>query len=569
MKYEEISQQILDGVGGRNNVQTLDHCATRLRFILKDKSLLNKKAIEQIKGILGIAEEQEFQVVLGKEVKKIYKILVQEKGVHGIKRADEPVYNTSPTWRIAFFTLNNTATNMYMFSMMYVSYYATGIAGLGVALIGVILTAMRLWDGITDPIIGFFIDKTNGKYGKFRPFMIAGNIILGVMVLIIYNTTHLIPEEFRLLYFILMYALYIIGYTCQTACTKAGQACMTNDPKMRPKFGLFDSIFNSVIMTGVTLLISNYLVPKYGGFSNQSIFTELNIIAISLSALFTIMAVIGIWKKDRTEFFGLGEKGVQVKFKDYWPVLKGNRALQMLIIAASTDKLAMSVATNATVAIMLFGIIIGDFALSGLMGLIVLLPTVLLVMIGTRFAQKSGQKKALVFGTWVSIISHIALLLFLWFGDPTQIRLNNFGIMTIGFILLYTISKGAIAISGAFVIPMISDCADYETSISGRFVPGMMGTLFSFIDKLISSFSTTIITLSVAAIGFTTTLPDVTDSVTPALFWLTMFLFIGMPICGWVASLISMKFYPLDKKKMTEVQEKIAAVKAAATEENV
>lgn len=569
MKYEEISQQILDGVGGRNNVQTLDHCATRLRFILKDESLLNKKAIEQIQGVLGIAEEQEFQVVLGKEVKKIYKILVQEKRVHGIKRADEPVYNTSPTWRIAFFTLNNTATNMYMFSMMYVSYYATGIAGLGVALIGVILTAMRLWDGITDPIIGFFIDKTNGKYGKFRPFMIAGNIILGVMVLIIYNTTHLIPEEFRLLYFILMYALYIIGYTCQTACTKAGQACMTNDPKMRPKFGLFDSIFNSVIMTGVTLLISNYLVPKYGGFSNQSIFTELNIIAISLSALFTIMAVIGIWKKDRTEFFGLGEKGVQVKFKDYWPVLKGNRALQMLIIAASTDKLAMSVATNATVAIMLFGIIIGDFALSGLMGLIVLLPTVLLVMLGTRFAQKSGQKKALVFGTWVSIISHIALLLFLWFGDPTQIRLNNFGIMTIGFILLYTISKGAIAISGAFVIPMISDCADYETSISGRFVPGMMGTLFSFIDKLISSFSTTIITLSVAAIGFTTTLPDVTDSVTPALFWLTMFLFIGMPIFGWVASLISMKFYPLDKKKMTEVQEEIAAVKKAATEENV
>ena len=57
-------------------------------------------------------------------------------------------------------------------------------------------------------------------------------------------------------------------------------------------------------------------------------------------------------------------------------------------------------------------------------------------------------------------------------------------------------------------------------------------------------------------------LPKVGDPLTPGIFWLTMFLFFGMPILGWVASLIAMKFYPLDKEKMEEVQLKIADIKA-------
>lgn len=77
-------------------------------------------------------------------------------------------YHRAKQWQIAFFAMNNSATNAYMFLMTYISYYATGIAGLGVAIIGIISTAIRLWDGVTDPIVGFFIDRTNGKFGFYR-----------------------------------------------------------------------------------------------------------------------------------------------------------------------------------------------------------------------------------------------------------------------------------------------------------------------------------------------------------------------------------------------------------------
>lgn len=560
MNYKGISQQILDGVGGKDNIKSLDHCATRLRFQLKDVSLANATTLKSMEGVLDVVNDDEYQIVIGYKVKKVYEALCN-LGVRGMKEGEE-VYNTCSTWRLGFFALNNAATNAYMFAMGYVANYATGVAGLLVTIIGTVLTTMRIFDGFTDPIVGYLIDKTDGKFGKFRPYIVIGNIILAVTALLIFFTLHLVPENLRLIYFIGCYTVYILGYTCQTACTKAGQACMTNDPKQRPKFGLFDAIYNAVLMSGVTIFVSNYLVKKYeGGFSNVGLYQELVIVMVILSAILTLLAVIGIWTKDRTEFFGLGKQAVKVKFKDYWTVLKGNRPLQMLIVAASTDKIALSAGTNATVGIMLFGIVIGDYGLSGSLSIITILPTVLITWLGMKYAQKVGQKKALVGGTWLSMIMFTLLFLLFWLGDPSQIRLNNLGFMTIAFLIVYILARGVMSVSSAFVIPMISDCADYESYKSGRFVPGMMGTLFSFIDKLISSFATTIVSFSVAAIGFTTAMPNVGDPLTEGLFWVTMALFIGLPMLGWIASIIAMKFYSLDKEKMEEIQHHIQKVK--------
>lgn len=474
-------------------------------------------------------------------------------------------YNRAKTWQMGCFVLNNAATNLYMFGMGYVSYYVVGIAGLSVAVISVILTSMRIWDGFTDPVIGYWIDKTDGKFGKFRPFMIAGNIILAVFMILIFKTTHLVPESFRLIYFVLLYGLYIIGYTFQTACTKSGQACLTNDPKQRPTFTLFDSIYNAILMTGLMVVVTSYLVPKFGGFTTE-LFDVLLIIVIGGSAVMTALAVAGIWEKDRTEFFGLGAKAVKTRFRDYWPVLKGNRAIQMLIFAASSDKLALSIAGNASILIMLYGIVMGNYALAGSIGMITLVPNFIIVFFGIQYARKLGQKKAVVLSTWLCIIFSLMLLALLALGDPTQINLSNLGFMTVGFIVLLILQKGATSISGGIVIPMIADCADYETYQSGRFVPGMMGTLFSFVDKLISSLATTIVGLILVSIGYATTLPQPTDASSPTIFWITMFLFIGMPIIGWVCTLIAMKFYPLTQEKMAVIQDRIAEIKAESAE---
>ena len=88
-----------------------------------------------------------------------------------------------------------------------------------------------------------------------------------------------------------------------------------------------------------------------------------------------------------------------------------------------------------------------------------------------------------------------------------------------------------------------------------------------FVDKFISSFSSTIATLSVAAIGYTTVMPQPNDPTSTPILILTIIMTLGMPILGWLCTIFAMKFYPLTKEKMEEIRVEIAAIKAKAMQE--
>ena len=81
-----------------------------------------------------------------------------------------------PLWRIAGYALNNTATNVYLMMMNYATYYLMGWVGVGMMVASSLTMMMRIWDGVTDPFVGFMVDKTNSKFGKNRPFIVIGQI---------------------------------------------------------------------------------------------------------------------------------------------------------------------------------------------------------------------------------------------------------------------------------------------------------------------------------------------------------------------------------------------------------
>lgn len=77
MKNEELAKLILENVGGAKNIKNLTHCVTRLRFTLYDDKKANKKAIENLDGVLGVQEQGgQFQVIVGSKVNKVYQELI-------------------------------------------------------------------------------------------------------------------------------------------------------------------------------------------------------------------------------------------------------------------------------------------------------------------------------------------------------------------------------------------------------------------------------------------------------------------------------------------------------------
>ena len=476
-----------------------------------------------------------------------------------------------PLWRIAGYALNNTATNVYLMMMNYATYYLMGWVGVGMMVASSLTMMMRIWDGVTDPFVGFMVDKTNGKFGKNRPFIVIGQIILCVA----FHVTHKLPQGVRFPFYVVVLMVYYLGYTCQCVVTKSAQSCVTNDPKQRPMFASFDGVYNTLVFAILGIIIPR-IANSYndvGGYASLEFFDTLWKMTAVMSAIFTIIAVISIAPKDRSEFFGTG-KPVKVGLKDYWDTLKNNRAIQMLVLSASTDKLGSS-AKSSAVMVAMFACIAGSNLLqSNVTGLVTIPSTIVCFLFISFFATRLGQRKAMLIGSVGGLITN-GILAALWlFGDPTTMTSNpetgalNWGYFLIIYLVFTIVTAGFQGISGNIVIPMTADCADYEVYRTGKYVPGLMGTLFSFVDKLVSSFAPMVAGIMFSMCGFTDHNPVMGDPVTPGLRMGVVFCAYGMIMIGLVCNLIAMKFYPLTKEKMEEIQDEVAQIKMKTMAEN-
>ena len=476
--------------------------------------------------------------------------------------------NRAKPYQLVLFPLNNGATNVYyVLVLSYIATFGSKVLALSMIFASVMVTGMRLFDAVTDPIIGALMDRTNGKFGKFRPFMVIGNLIMAVSILALYCLTPLIPDTMmwaRYAMFVALYAVWVIGYTFQTSCTRSGQTVLTNDPKQRPLFTIFNTV-GSLLGMGAMQFFAPILAKNYeGGYASAGFFRTLAPVGIVISILLTILAIIGIWEKDQPKYFGIGgEKTEKLKVSEYVQIIKENKPMQRLMVAGAGCKLALSIATNTTVLCMLYGCMMGNY--DGLylpmmvLGYVFSVPFFLLTV---RTSQKKGQKASLMRYVSVALVCYVGVfvLLLLWKQDSAAFSLSLLGegglsinLYTVLFILLFGIGYGAYYATADMPIPMVADCSDYETYQSGKYIPGIMGTLFSLVDKLVSSLSATVVGVAVSFIGLES-LPTQYDPYTPGMNVVVIVLFCVIPMVAWAATLIAMKGYSLTGEKMKEIQ---------------
>ena len=271
--------------------------------------------------------------------------------------------NRAKLYQLVLFPLNNGATNVYFVLILsYVAQFGSSVLKLGM-FASIMVTVMRVCDAVTDPIIGAMMDRTSTRIGKFRPFMIIGSAIMAVSVIMLYVLLPLIPESMmalRYIGFTAVYFIWVIGYTFQTSCTRAGQTVLTNDPNQRPMFTIFNTI-GSMLGMGVMQFLIPLVKAMYdvkdeagvlisSGYANPALYRIIAPIGIAVSVLLTILAIIGIAEKDRPEYYGIGgAKQEKVKFSEYAQIIKENKPMQRLMVAGAGCKLALAIATNTTV----------------------------------------------------------------------------------------------------------------------------------------------------------------------------------------------------------------------------
>ncbi len=558
--------------------------------------------------------------------------------------------NRAKQWQIALFPFNNAATNVYFAFYNYFVYWAvlylTGnvwasiggvIAASGLA-IGVSTFAsiyapiMRIFDGITDPILGGIMDKTKSRFGKFRPYMVIGNVMLAFSVLLMMIVGQFVPNSLAPLQWFLYcisYIIYVLGYTCQCAVTKAGQTCLTNDPQQRSQFVIWNMIgmIGSIVLVNVMangiltvpeicskgLIVYETSVAD-GGLTVAELisrWTESNIdysniadqldpnktytylsgaaygkqfyyimvpFVIIVSAIYTVMAVAAIAEKDKPEFWGVSTEK-PAKFRDYVDILKNNKEMRWLVLSSGFNKLASTVSTSGAVAFLVYGCLMGDYN-----GLYIPFYALCFVFMGIFFmwgsitAGRKGQKRGVAQFTAFAFLFYIGVLIMLCIynhEDPAT-HLSLFSMeggfhltinaYTIIFIILYGCGYGAFNCCDNLTIPMVADCTDYETYRSGNYLPGIMGTIFSLIDKLISALQTLLLQLFIVLlVPGLNALPAEGTPYMEGMQLSAIICFCLLPMAAWAITIFAMTRYGLSGKRLQEIQAVNAVRKAAVS----
>lgn len=491
------------------------------------------------------------------------------KGTSGLNRAKP--------YQLVLFPLNNGATNVYFVLILsYVAQFGSSILHLGI-FASIMVTVMRVCDAITDPIIGAMMDRTSTRIGKFRPFMILGSAVMALSVITLYMLLPLIPETMmavRYVSFTVVYFIWVLGYTFQTSVTRAGQTVLTNDPNQRPMFTIFNTV-GSLLGMGIMQFLIPLIKAMYdvkdaagnvitSGYANPMVYCIITPIGIGISVLLTILAIIGIAEKDRPEFYGLGGKQEKVKLSEYLTIIKANKPMQRLMVAGAGCKLALAIATNTTVLLALYGIVMGNYNSLYLpmmvLGYVCAVPFFLLSM---RTSQKKGQRASLIRYVSVALICYVGVLVLLLisdYGNPSLMLSFPFkggsaiNLYTVLFIVFFGVGYGAYYATADMPIPMVADCSDYETYRSGKYIPGIMGTMFSLVDKLVSSLAQTLVAFIFLACAGLADLPTDSTPYSMGIKVAVIVMFCVIPMLAWGATLLAMKGYSLTGEKMKEIQ---------------
>lgn len=90
MNFPKIAEQVIEKLGGKNNIATAAHCATRLRIVLNDESKVDKEGIEAIEGVKGqFSVAGQYQIIFGSgTVNKVHEQLTKQLGIGDVSKAE-------------------------------------------------------------------------------------------------------------------------------------------------------------------------------------------------------------------------------------------------------------------------------------------------------------------------------------------------------------------------------------------------------------------------------------------------------------------------------------------------
>ncbi|HLP25629.1 MAG TPA: MFS transporter, partial [Acidobacteriota bacterium] len=167
--------------------------------------------------------------------------------------------------------------------MKYLPFFYTEVFGITAGALGTMLLVSRIWDGVNDPIIGIFADRTETRWGKFRPFILFGCVPFAIFGVLTFTTPGFGPTG-KLIWAYLTYNALMMLYTTVNIPYTALMGVMTNDAVERTRLSSIKFIFafSAGMVISATLLP---MVSALGGDKNPQLGWQLAFAIVGVVAI--------------------------------------------------------------------------------------------------------------------------------------------------------------------------------------------------------------------------------------------------------------------------------------------
>jgi GPH family glycoside/pentoside/hexuronide:cation symporter len=224
--------------------------------------------------------------------------------------------------------LGDTASNVVFQSIIwFMFYFYTDVFGLSAAAVGTLFLIVRIFDGITDPIMGGIADRTNSRWGRYRPYLIFGAGPYALLAILAFYTPEL-SESGKLIYAYVTYTLLLTAYTAINIPYSALGGVITSSPRERASV---QSWRFALAMTGGAV-VSSTLLPlvAYLGQGNEQLGFTLAMTVLSIFAVICFIASFYLTKErvtlpvhsDKNKgAMGIVRDFIQLLYNDQWRII--------------------------------------------------------------------------------------------------------------------------------------------------------------------------------------------------------------------------------------------------------
>jgi oligogalacturonide transporter len=423
--------------------------------------------------------------------------------------------------------------------------FLTKALGMPTALAGTIPLIGKVWDAITDPLMGNICDRTQSKFGAKRFYILIGSIVSAITFVLMwigFQTDNVMGQYF---FYMLMYMLFSTGFTIVMVPYNALLPDMVEDYNVRSRFSgtrMICSTFGAILAGLIpTLVIKD-------NTNAASYFT----VAVLFGVIFFVVILItflGTWEKQKEPV----KVGFVESFTQSLTVYK-SRSYRLFIGIFLFGQAAADFVTG--LAVYYIDDVLNAYGggrFTYLMG-VILISQFVGTIVFSVVMPKTSKKFPLLFGSPLRIVATIAMLFFSYEGA-------NF---TIILVLTFFIGLGMAGTSTS-IYAILADMADVDELITSVNRPAVCSAMATFVRKIAQGLSSAVIGLLLAAVGYNEVIAAEGGRQAAATQSGIAYIYIFAPVILLVIAVIFAVLFPMNKKQFDVVKTEIARRKGEDT----